>query len=68
MLRARESFMAIALNVGRSRINLLSLALALYLFATGVYITLGDDFNVPAVWVFLTSFIPIAAANSDSLA
>ena len=40
--------MAIALNGGRSRINLLSLVLALYLFATGVYITLGDSFDIPA--------------------
>jgi len=59
--------MAIALNVGRSRINLLSLILALYLFSTGVYITLGDDFNVPAVWVFLTSFVPIVIGFSFAL-
>jgi hypothetical protein len=65
--RYREGFMAIALNVGRSRINLLSLVLALYLFATGVYITLGDEFDVPAVWVFLTSFVPIVIGFSFAL-
>ena len=51
--------MNIALNVGRSRISILSITLALYLFSIGVYISLGRDLEVAPVWVFLTSFVPI---------
>jgi hypothetical protein len=59
--------MDIHLNVGRSRINILSIALALFLFSTGVFISLGQEYNVRSVWVFLTSFVPITIGFSVTL-
>ncbi len=59
--------MNIALNVGRSRISILSITLALYLFAIGVYISLARDIEALPVWVFLTSFVPIILGFSLAL-
>jgi len=59
--------MNIALNVGRSRISILSITLALYLFSIGVYISLARDLEAVPVWVFLTSFVPIVLGFSLAL-
>ena len=49
----------IALNVGRSRMNLLAIVLAVDLFSTSTYISLAHSFDVPALWVFLNAFVPL---------
>jgi len=58
----------IDLNVGRSRLTILSIVLALFLFATGVFISLGEHYEVRPVWVFLTSFVPITIGFALTLA
>jgi hypothetical protein len=60
--------MEIALNVGRSRLNILGLTLALYLFMTGVFIALRQEYDVRPVWVFLTSFVPIVIGFALTMA
>ncbi len=59
--------MDIVLNVGRSRISILSITLALYLFSIGVYISLARDLEATPAWVFLTSFVPIILGFSLAL-
>jgi hypothetical protein len=49
----------IHLNVGRSRLSILSIALALFLFGAGLFVSLGQHYEVRPVWIFLTSFVPI---------
>ena len=58
----------IDLNVGRSRLSILSIALALFLFGTGVFVSLGQHYEVRPVWVFLTSFVPITIGFALTLA
>ncbi len=59
--------MNIALNVGRSRVSILSITLALYLFSIGVYISLARDIEAIPAWLFLTSFVPIILGFSLAL-
>jgi len=49
----------IDLNVGRSRLSILAIVLALFLFGAGLFVSLGQQYEVRAVWLFLTSFVPI---------
>jgi len=58
----------IDLNVGRSRLTILSISLALFLFGTGVFVSLGQHYVVRPVWVFLTSFVPITIGFALTLA
>lgn len=51
--------MDLDLNVGRTRLTILSITLALFLFATSVYLNLGGDLGVRPMWAFLGSFIDI---------
>ena len=59
--------MNIALNVGRSRISILSITLALYVFSIGTYVSLAQDLEAIPAWVFLTSFVPIILGFSLAL-
>ena len=56
--------MDIALNVGRSRLTILSITLALFLFATSVFLDIGEQMEIRATWVFLTSFVAIVLGFS----
>jgi hypothetical protein len=58
----------IDLNVGRSRLTILSIALALFLFGAGLLVSLGQQYEVRAVWLFLTSFVPITLGFALTLA
>jgi hypothetical protein len=58
----------IDLNVGRSRLTILSIALALFLFGAGLLVNLGQQYEVRAVWLFLTSFVPITLGFALTLA
>ena len=58
----------IDLNVGRSRLTILSIVLALFLFATSVFISLGEHYEFRPVWAFLTSFVPITIGFALTLA
>jgi hypothetical protein len=58
----------IDLNVGRSRLTILSIGLALFLFGTGVFVSLGRHYEVRPVWAFLTSFVPITIGFTLTLA
>jgi len=58
----------INLNVGRTRLSILAIALALFLFGAGLLISLGQHHEVRPVWVFLTSFVPITIGFALTLA
>ena len=58
----------IHLNVGRSRLTILSIALALFLFGAGLFVSLGRQYDVRPVWIFLTSFVPITLGFALTLA
>ena len=55
------------LNVGRTRITVLTLNLALYLFAAGVLIDWAQEVGQRPGWMFLTSFVAIASGFSLAL-
>ena len=58
----------IDLNVGRSRLTILSIVLALFLFATSVFVRMGEHYEFRPVWAFLTSFVPITIGFALTLA
>jgi hypothetical protein len=60
--------MAVAINVARTRVTALGFTLALYLFSIAILVDLAQEREVPALWVFLTSFVPLAVGFAMALA
>lgn len=54
----------IEMNVARTRITVLGFALALCLFASSTLLSIGQAYNVSAVWVFLPSFVSLSLGFS----